>query len=48
MAIEPIKGFYVHDEVTDTDGVAKIAPEAIEGGLYIDGNGGLHFGQPSE
>lgn len=23
MAIEPIKGFYVHDEVTDTDGVAK-------------------------
>lgn len=23
MAIEPIKGFYVHDEATDTDGVAK-------------------------
>lgn len=23
MAIEPIKGFYVHDEVTNTDGVAK-------------------------
>lgn len=23
MAIKPIKGFYVHDEATDTDGVAK-------------------------
>ena len=23
MAIEPIKGFYVHDEATNTDGVAK-------------------------
>lgn len=24
MAIEPIKGFYVHDEATNTDGVAKV------------------------
>lgn len=29
MAIEPIKGFYVHDEVTDTDGVAKVSIEAV-------------------
>lgn len=31
MAIEPIKGFYVHDEVTDTDGAAKVSASAIEG-----------------
>lgn len=30
MAIEPIKGFYVHDEVTDTDGVAKVSIEAVQ------------------
>lgn len=30
MAIEPIKGFYVHDEVTDTDGVAKYDAGALE------------------
>lgn len=30
MAIEPIKGFYVHDEVTDTDGVAKYDFEELE------------------
>lgn len=30
MAIEPIKGFYVHDEVTDTDGVAKIGIDGID------------------
>ena len=30
MAIEPIKGFYVHDEETDTDGVAKIDWDAVE------------------
>lgn len=29
MAIEPIKGFYVHDEVTDTDGVAKVSIDAV-------------------
>lgn len=29
MAIEPIKGFYVHDEVTDTDGVAKYDASAL-------------------
>lgn len=27
---EPIKGFYVHDEATDTDGVAKLDVEAID------------------
>lgn len=26
---EPIKGFYVHDEETDTDGVAKVSIEAV-------------------
>lgn len=31
MAIEPIKGFYVHDEVTDTDGVAKVDTSAVDG-----------------
>lgn len=30
MAIEPIKGFYVHDEETDTDGVAKVSIEAVQ------------------
>lgn len=30
MAIEPIKGFYVHDEETDTDGVAKVDYGAVE------------------
>lgn len=30
MAIEPIKGFYVHDEVTDTDGIAKYDAGALE------------------
>lgn len=30
MAIEPIKGFYVHDEVTNTDGVARLSLDAIE------------------
>lgn len=29
MAIEPIKGFYVHDEATDTDGVAKVDYGAV-------------------
>lgn len=29
MAIKPIKGFYVHDETTGTDGVAKVAYDAI-------------------
>lgn len=29
MAIEPIKGFYVHDEATDTDGVAKYDASAL-------------------
>lgn len=29
MAIEPIKGFYVHDEATDTDGVAKYDYEGL-------------------
>ena len=29
MAIEPIKGFYVHDEATDTDGVAKVSIDAV-------------------
>lgn len=45
MAIEPIKGFYVHDEVTDTDGVTKIdyadglfgAPDASKK-IVITGN----------
>lgn len=36
MAIEPIKGFYVHDEVTDTNGVAQIALDAIEGVIQDD------------
>lgn len=36
MAIEPIKGFYVHDEETDTDGVAQIALDAIEGVIQDD------------
>lgn len=31
MAIEPIKGFYVHDEATDTDVVAKVD---YDNGLY--------------
>lgn len=31
MAIEPIKGFYVHDEATDTDGVAKYDAEQLAG-----------------
>lgn len=31
MAIEPIKGFYVHDEETDTDGVAKYDYESLAG-----------------
>lgn len=30
MAIEPIKGFYVYDEATDTDGVAKYDYDALE------------------
>lgn len=30
MAIEPIKGFYVHDEETNTDGVAKVSIEAVQ------------------
>lgn len=29
MAIEPITGFYVHDEETNTDGVAKVSIEAV-------------------
>lgn len=33
MAIEPIKGFYVHDEVTDTDGVAKYDANELEGDI---------------
>lgn len=36
MAIEPIKGFYVHDEVTDTDGVAKYDYSALENAPNID------------
>lgn len=31
MAIEPIKGFYVHDEETGTDGVAHVSFEAVDG-----------------
>lgn len=31
MAIEPINGFYVHDEVTDTDGVAKYDAGQLSG-----------------
>lgn len=31
MAIEPIKGFYVHDEATDTDGVAKYDAGSLDG-----------------
>lgn len=31
MAIEPIKGFYVHDEATDTDGVAKYDYDGLFG-----------------
>lgn len=34
---EPIKGFYVHDEVTDTDGVAKYDYDALENAPNIDG-----------
>lgn len=30
MAIEPIKGFYVHDEATDADGVAQYDAGALE------------------
>lgn len=30
MAIEPIKGFYVHDEETNTDGIAKFSSEELE------------------
>lgn len=30
MAIEPIKGFYVHDEETNTNGVAKVSIEAVQ------------------
>lgn len=30
MAIEPIYGMYVHDEVTDTDGIAKFSSEELE------------------
>lgn len=30
MAIEPIKGFYVHDEETNTDGVAKVDYDHLE------------------
>lgn len=37
MAIEPIKGFYVHDEVTDTDGVAKYDYDALENSPDVDG-----------
>lgn len=29
MAIEPIKGFYVHDEQSGTDGVAKVSIDAV-------------------
>lgn len=29
MAIEPIKGFYVHDEKTNTDGVAKYSADSL-------------------
>lgn len=29
MAIEPIKGFYVHDEESNTDGVAKVSIDAV-------------------
>lgn len=36
MAIEPIKGFYVHDEATDTDGVALISIDAVTGYLNDD------------
>ena len=36
MAIEPIKGFYVHDEESNTDGVAQIALDAIEGVIQDD------------
>lgn len=31
MAIEPIYGMYVHDEETDTDGVAKFSSKELEG-----------------
>lgn len=30
MAIEPIYGMYVHDEETDTDGIAKFSSEELE------------------
>lgn len=49
MAIEPIKGFYVHDEATDTDGVAKYdyfsvenAPRVIQSGRGYVGNATLN------
>lgn len=29
MAIKPIEGFYVHDEETNTDGVAKVSIDAV-------------------
>lgn len=36
MAIEPIKGFYVHDEETNTDGVAKYDWNAVENAPDVD------------
>lgn len=36
MAIEPIKGFYVHDEESGTDGVARLDIEAIDGVIAGD------------
>lgn len=30
MAIKPIEGFWVHDEETNTDGVAKVSIEAVQ------------------
>lgn len=29
--IKPIEGFYVHDEETNTDGIAKVSFRAIDG-----------------
>lgn len=33
MAIQPINGFYVHDEVTNADGVALVSADAVAGYL---------------
>lgn len=35
---EPIKGFYVHDEATNTDGVAKVSFDHLAGVPLLSGN----------